>query len=297
MLKFNKILLSSLMFVCVIFLYSCNSNVKDSTIKSESKINVAVSIVPEETFVKEVGGDKVNITTMIPSGQSPENYAPTTDIMEQLSNSSLYFSIGVPTENANILPKIGDFNKKIKIVSMADEVSKVYSERKFESGERDPHIWLSPKRAKVMVETIAKELSAVDPNNADYYKTNSENYIKKLNKLDEDIKSSLSLLKAKDFICYHPAFGYFADDYGFQMTALEKEGKEATIEDFQNTIDFAKEKGIKAIFYQAEIDSKQAKSFATEINGKAEMVQPLASDYIDNLGKMAETFKQVMEVK
>lgn len=297
MLKFNKILLSSLMFVCVIFLYSCNSNVKESTTKSESKINVAVSIVPEETFVKEVGGDKVNITTMIPSGQSPENYAPTTDIMEQLSNSSLYFSIGVPTENANILPKIGDFNKEIKIVSMADEVSKVYSERKFESGERDPHIWLSPKRAKVMVETIAKELSAVDPNNADYYKTNSENYIKKLNKLDEDIKSSLSLLKAKDFICYHPAFGYFTDDYGLKMTALENEGKEATIEDFKNTIDFAKEKGIKAIFYQAEIDSKQAKSFATEINGKAEMVQPLAPDYIDNLGKMAETFKQVMEVK
>ena len=297
MLKFNKILLSFLMFVCVIFLYSCNSNVKDSTTKSESKINVAVSIVPEETFVKEVGGDKVKVTTMIPSGQSPENYAPTTDIMEELSNSSLYFSIGVPTENANILPKMGDFNKEIKIVNMADEVSKVYSERKFASGERDPHMWLSPKRAKVMVEIIAKELSAVDPNNADYYKTNSENYIKKLNKLDEDIKSSLSLLKAKDFICYHPAFGYFTDDYGLKMTALENEGKEATIEDFKNTIDFAKEKGIKAIFYQAEIDSKQAKSFATEINGKAEMVQPLAPDYIDNLGKMAETFKQVMEVK
>ena len=297
MLKFNKILLSSLMFVCVIFLYSCNSNVKDNTAKSESKINVAVSIVPEETFVKEVGGDKVKVTTMIPSGQSPENYAPTTDIMEELSNSSLYFSIGVPTENANILPKMGDFNKEIKIVNMADEVSKVYSERKFASGERDPHMWLSPKRAKVMVEIIAKELSAVDSNNADYYKTNSENYIKKLNKLDEDIKSSLSLLKAKDFICYHPAFGYFADDYGLQMTALENEGKEATIEDFQKTIDFAKEKGIKAVFYQAEIDSKQAKSFATEINGKAEMVQPLASDYIDNLEKMAETFKQVMEVK
>lgn len=297
MLKFNRILLLLFMFTCAICLCSCNSNVKNNTINEESKIKVAVSIVPEETFVKEVGGDKVSVTTMIPSGQSPENYAPTTDIMEELSNSSLYFSIGVPTENANILPKIQDFNKNIKIVSMADEVSNIYGERKFESGERDPHIWLSPKRAKVMVETIAKELSEVDPDNADYYKTNSENYIKKIDKLDEDIKSSLSSLKEKDFICYHPAFGYFADDYGINMIALENEGKEATIEDFEKTIDVAKKKGIKAIFYQAEIDSKQAKSFATEINGKAEMVQPLAPDYIDNLGKMAETFKQVMEVK
>lgn len=54
--------------------------------------------------------------------------------------------------------------------------------------------------------------------------------ILKSSKLDEDIKSSLSLLKAKDFICYHPAFGYFTDDYGLKMTALENEGKEATIE-------------------------------------------------------------------
>lgn len=297
MKKFKKIIFTFSMLCCVIFLYACNSNVNNSVIDKKSNISVAVSIVPEATFVKEVVGDKVDIVTMIPSGQSPENYAPTTDIMERLSNSSLYFSIGVPTEKANILPKMGNFNKNIKIVDMADEVSKVYSERKFESGERDPHIWLSPKRAKVMVQIIAKELSSVDPNNADYYKSNSENYIKKLDKLDGDIKSSLSVLNTKDFVCYHPAFGYFADDYGLKMTALENEGKEATIEDFQKTIDFAKEKGIKAIFYQAEIDSKQAKSFAAEINGKAEMVEPLASDYINNLDKMAETFKQVMEVK
>ena len=69
MLKFNKILLSSLMFVCVIFLYSCNSNVKDNTAKSESKINVAVSIVPEETFVKEVGGDKIEEVFAIRAGR------------------------------------------------------------------------------------------------------------------------------------------------------------------------------------------------------------------------------------
>lgn len=110
MLKFNKILLSFLMFVYVIFLYSYNSNVKDSTTKSESKINATVSIVPEETFVKEVGGDSkyyYNDTL-----RTSRRYAPTTDIMERLSNSSIYFSIGVPTENANILPKIGDFNLK-----------------------------------------------------------------------------------------------------------------------------------------------------------------------------------------
>lgn len=296
MLKISKNLLVFLISISVIFSSGCSILEKSSNKNIEKKFSVAVSIVPQETFVKEVGGDKVDVITMIPPGKSPENFAPTPDIMEKLSDASIYFSIGVPTEEASILPKIKDFNKNIEIVNMADEVSKVYAERKFVSGGRDPHIWLSPKRVKVMINEIEKELSAKDPANKSFYKTNAENYLNKLDKLDADLKSSFLPLKNKAFICYHPAFGYLADDYGLKMVSLEQEGKEATTEDFQKTIDFAKKEGIKTIFYQAEIDSKQSKTFASEIGGKTEMVDPLSSDYINNLEKIAETFKKVMEV-
>lgn len=295
-MKNNKKLLFLFIVVSVIFLFGCSANEKNNNSNTENKINVAVSIVPQETFVRVVGGDKVDVTTMIPPGKSPENFAPTPDIMEKFSEANIYFTVGVPTERASILPKVGEFNKDVKIVDMADEVSKVYGERKFESGDRDPHIWLSPKRAKVMVQIIAKELSTVDPSNEDFYESNAEKYISELDEVDAEIKNSLSSLKEKTFICYHPAFGYFAEDYGLQMIALENEGKEATIEDFQKTIDFAKKEGIKVIFYQAEIDSKQSKTLASEIGGKAEMIEPLSPEYIDNLKIMAETFKKAMEV-
>lgn len=296
MAKICKKLLVFLMLISVIFSSGCGIREKSTNENQRKKLSVAVSIVPQETFVKEVGKDKVEVITMIPPGKSPENFAPTPDIMEKLSGASIYFSIGVPTEHASILPKIRDFNKNIKIINMADEVLKVYSERKFESGGRDPHIWLSPKRVKVMIYEIEKELSIKDPAKKSFYKTNAENYINELDKLDTDLKSSLLALKKKAFICYHPAFGYLADDYGLMMVSLEKEGKEATAEDFKNTIDFAKEEGIKTIFYQAEIDSKQSKTFASEIGGKTEMVDPLSSDYINNLAKIVQTFKKVMEV-
>ena len=295
-MKNNKKLLFLFIVVSVIFLFGCSANEKNNNSNTEYKINVAVSIVPQETFVRAVGGDKVDVTTMIPPGKSPENFAPTPDIMEKFSEANIYFTVGVPTERASILPKVGEFNKDVKIVDMADEVSKVYGERKFESGDRDPHIWLSPKRAKVMVQIIAKELSTVDPSNEDFYESNAEKYISELDEVDAEIKNSLSSLKEKTFICYHPAFGYVAEDYGLQMIALENEGKEATIEDFQKTIDFAKKEGIKVIFYQAEIDSKQSKTLASEIGGKAEMIEPLSPEYIDNLKIMAETFKKAMEV-
>ena len=150
-----------------------------------------------------------------------------------------------------------------------------------------------------MVQDIVSELSLKDPTNNSFYETNEtngKNYINKLDKLHIDIKDSLSSLTKKAFICYHPAFGYFADKYGLEMVSLEQEGKEATIQDLQNIIDFAEKEDIRVIFYQAEIDSKQSETFALEIDGKAEMVEPLSGDYINNLENMAKTFKEVMEM-
>ena len=97
------------------------------------------------------------------------------------------------------------------------------------------------------------------------------------------------------FIAYHPAFGYFADDYGLHMIALEEEGKEAAPQTFKEIVDLAKENDIKVIFYQAEVDSRQSEAFAEEIGGRTEQIAPLAPDYIENLEKMADTFAKVLK--
>lgn len=267
---------------------------KDSS-NTNDKPTVAVSIVPQETFVRAVAGDLVNVVTMIPPGRSPENYAPTPREIEEFSKAAIYFTIGVPTEKANILPKCKDLSKNMKTVSLENEVGKIYPDREFAPGSRDPHIWLSPKRARVMVEVISKEFSALDAANKSVYENNAKDYMQKLDELDNEIRMSLSNLENKSFIVYHPALGYFADDYGLKMYSLEKDGKEATPRDLQDMIDKAKQEKIKVIFYQAEIDSKQSKSFADEIGGKTEQVAPLASDYIENLKKTAQTFAKVLK--
>lgn len=136
-IKNSKIILLFFVFISVVFIYGCSADRQNSGLKSEEKINVGVSIVPQGTFVRAVGGDKVDVITMIPPGKSPENFAPTPEMMKKFSDLDIYFTIGVPTEEASILPNIRDFNEDVKIVDMADEVSKVYNERKFESGERE----------------------------------------------------------------------------------------------------------------------------------------------------------------
>ncbi len=287
----KKIVMVLLLISCVVFSGCANQSISKS---KETRLQVAVSIVPQATFVKAVAGDLVDVVTMIPPGKSPGNYAPTPQEMEKFSKSSLYFAIGVPAENANIIPKSAELNKSLKVIKMNDEVKKVYPEREFSPGNRDPHIWLSPKRAQVMIDIIAKELSKIDPENKSVYEKNAKDYIAKLDKLDRHIKSSLATLPNKTFIVYHPAFGYFADDYGLKMVSLEEEGKEATAKDLGQKIDEAKQQGIKVIFYQAEIDSKQSKAFAEALGGSTEQVNPLASDYIENLEKTAEVFARVL---
>lgn len=291
--KFICTLLGLTLFLSMLLVTGCNktTEISDPENSTTKKLIIAVSIVPEQSFVKAVCGDLVEVVTMVPPGNSPENYEPKPSEMERFSKASLCFSIGVPTEEANILPNVGN----IKVISLAEKVATVYPDRTFESGERDPHIWLSPKRVKLMIDTIADEMSKLDPDNADTYKQNAKAYITQLDAVDEQIKSALDGVQSKKFIVYHPAFGYLADDYDLTMYALEDEGKEATVGHLQEMIDLAKAENIKAIFYQEEIDSSQSKAFTEEIGGKAIQLAPLAADYISNLKNMAETMAEVMQ--
>lgn len=257
----------------------------------EDKMAVAVTILPQKTMVEAVAGDLVDVIAMVPAGTSPGNYEPTPMEMESFSKAKIYFTIGVPTEKTNILPEAKD----MEIVDLASIVAEQYPDRLFSSGSRDPHIWLSPKRAIVMVNVMAEKLGELDPDNAATYTTNAEAYVAELNELDQYMSSAFDDMSSMEFIVYHPAYGYIADDYGLTMYALEENGKESTPQKLAEMVDLAKAKGIKFIFSHAEIDSKQPDAFAEEIGGEKVMLAPLAEDYILNLKSMADAIAGSMK--
>lgn len=273
----------------------CGNRPANSPVETGDRPKVAVSIVPQATFVQAVGGDLVEVVTMIPPGGNPENYAPTPQQMMQFSDADIYFTVGVPTEKANLMPQLANFKSPIRVVDLAALVDQKYPPVTFPSGERDPHMWLSPQRVQEIVRITAAELAQLDPSHGEVYSANADRYIERLAQLDGEIRATLAGLSQRTFIVYHPAFGYFADDYSLTMVALEEEGKEATALDLQKVIDLARSQNIKVVFYQAEIDSKQSRTLAEEIGGQSEMIAPLDPDYIGNLEKTARTFKQAMQ--
>lgn len=300
------ILILSLMIVFT----GCNSDGEEVDGANKNTILVGVAIPPEESFIKGIAKDKVDVVTMIPPGNSPSNYQPSPRQMTELSNADIYFSIEVPAEVNNILPQLDDFNEDMKKVYLSDVVSEVYPARYFGEDEEhshddedkdhdhegmDPHIWMSPKRSKVMVETIRDEIIALDPDNEEFYNNNAEEYLNKLDEVDRDIMKSLEGVGKQSFIIYHPSMGYFADDYGLDMVAIEESGKEASAKKLKEVIDFAKENDIKFVIYQEEFDKSQAETIANEINGAAISIDTLSGDYIENMKKIAVKFEEVLQ--
>lgn len=288
----KKLLLFAVSVVMLLSLAACgSSDVAIDEDAASSTLTVAVGIVPEASFVEAVGGDLVSVITMVPPGSSPANYQPTAAEMQALSDASIYFTLQMPAEQANILPKLTDFNKDIRLVDLREAVAAEYpllngSDEVITDDSRDsvdPHLWLSPKRAIVMVQTIADTLGEVDPANADTYAANAASYIAQLNELDSDIQAAVANMANKSFLIYHAAYGYFAYDYGMTMVALENEGKAATAEDLQSVIDYAKQNNITTVFYQEEFDDSQAATVAEEIGGAVQKVAPLSADYIQGL--------------
>ena len=265
------------------------------SVGAQAKPTVAVTISPQAAFVREVAGDLVNVVTMMPPGANHETFSPPPQDMEKLSAAALYLAMGLPPERAGLLPKLAEMNKNMRIVDVQMEVAKTYAPRFFAPNDQDPHIWLSPKRAIVMVRMTAQELGAIDPANSATYKANAERYIARIEAADQEIQASFKTVWNRMFIVYHPAFGYFAEEYNLTMVALEEEGKEADPRRFREVIDMAKEKGIKVIFYQEDIDGRQSRTFAEELGGQAEKVSPMATDYVENLLRMARTFAMVLK--
>ena len=114
----------------------------------------------------------------------------------------------------------------------------------------DPHIWLNPIYAKIQVQNIANAFSNLDPENQQYYQLNAAKYIEQLDLLDSKIRNELSNCNS-DFIAFHDAFSYFADEYDLnQHTILSSNDPhgEATAKTLENVISLARELNIKVIF-------------------------------------------------
>jgi zinc transport system substrate-binding protein len=289
----------------IIILASCAKREQIS-----DKINIVVSISPLAEFTEKVGGDKVNVSVMIPEGASPHSYEPKPSQLVKVSKADAYIKVGTPIEFEIMwIEKLISMNKRMSIIDASENIKSIFSEHehahdthdhehehKSDRAEKaDPHIWLSPENARIMVQTIYEALKKIDPKNLDYFKRNTDAYLHELHTLDNEIASKLADKTNRKFMIYHPAWGYFADHYNLEQIAIEKEGKEPTAKGIQHVIRQAKNNNIKIIFVSPQFQVSSAELIAREINGKVELISPMAKDYIKNINTFAQLLFDSME--
>jgi zinc transport system substrate-binding protein len=252
--------------------------------ESAGPLNVTVSIGPQKYFVERIGGEYVQVNVMVEPGASPATYEPRPEQLQALSQAAAYVSIGVPFESA-WLDKIVSANTDMLMVDTTQGIERVGS---------DPHIWLSPTLVETQARTIYEALAQLDPAHQDTYKANLDSFIADIDALDAGIRETLEGATSKKFMVFHPAWGYFARDYGLEMIPIEIGGQEPSAAELAALVTEAQEENIRVIFAQPEFSARDAETIANEIGGEVLLISPLASDWLDNLRHVTQTFAEVL---
>jgi zinc transport system substrate-binding protein len=179
-----------------------------------------------------------------------------------------------------------------------EEAGEEHEEEGHEHGEHegtDPHIWLSVRNAMRIAATMHQTLLRLDPDGKELYDRGYGELVEDLESLDRRIARILEPVEGEPFFVFHPAFGYFADDYGLEQIAVETGGAEPSARQLARLIAEAESSGVRVIFVQPQFSRKSAETIASEIGATVVPIDPLARDYIANLETMARVVEEGLQ--
>ena len=267
-------------------IYGTDSNQQFEKIDN-SKLQAISSFSPLHEFSQIIGGEKVDVTLLVPVGVEPHDWEPTIKDVQQMQKSDFIIINGIGFENW--VDSLTENNYQGIIVDTSEGIP---------IKDADPHIWLNPVFAKNQVGNIASAFSNSDPENVVYYMTNAAKYSEKLHSLDSKIRTELSNCN-RDFITFHNSFSYFVDEYDLNQHTIISSNNlhgEATAKTLEDVISTAKELNIKVIFSEENVNTRTSEIIANEINGKVLVLSSLEilsdgtyiSKMIDNLNNLKE---------
>lgn len=262
MKKFLVVMLGMVLLAAV----GCGSEQK----QAEGKLAVVASFYPMADFTKQIGGELVQVDTLIADGVEAHDWEPTAKDLTKLGNASLFvYNGGVENWAQPALEAVKD--KKVASV----EAGKGLFDEK--ATHVDPHVWLSPKKAVLEVAAIAAALAQADPEHAAVYKKNSEAYQEKLLQLDQRLTALAAKAPQKLFVTTHAAFGHLAEDYGLQQVAIMgiSPDAEPTPADLKNLLKTIENNHVKYVFFETLVSPRITQTVAEAAGAGTLVLDPL----------------------
>jgi len=297
MKKSWRILVSaSITLLAILLLAGCGGNKeKEAASNGNEKIKVVATVYPVYEFVKQVGGDKVDVVMLIPPGAEPHDWEPTAKDRTRIKDAKIFAYHGAgfePIEKLLTKDVLGatvpvEVSKGVaKLTHPHEENAHKEDKNKQESEEKkghnhdqegDSHMWLDPLAAEQEVNAILAALIAVDEKNAAYYTENAQKFTKQLVELDQEYKKVLSNTTRKDLITSHEAFGYLAARYGLNQVGIMglSPDAEPTPDKMAEITKFCREHKVKYIFFETLASPKLAQTIAKETGADLLVLNPI----------------------
>jgi zinc/manganese transport system substrate-binding protein len=248
-----------------------------SPAQAQDKLNVVATFSILGDFAKNVGGDRVSVTTLVGANSDTHVYTPTPSDAKKITDAKLVIVNGLGLEGwlprlvkssggraATVVATKGITARKI-------EVGEALSQD-HDAGSADPHAWQSVINAKIYVANIRDALIAADPAGVDAYKANAASYLSKLDALDREVREAVAKIppERRSVISTHDAFGYFAAAYGVRFIAPQGVSTESepSARDIAAIITQIKKQKIPAVFLENVSDPRLIQRIASETGAK-----------------------------
>lgn len=264
---------------------------------SQRPIRVVTTVGMITDIVQVVGGERVQVTGLMGPGVDPHLYKASEGDVIRMAEADLVFYNGLHLE-AKLAEVLEKMEGRIKTVAVTDDIdrSALLAPPEFE-GAYDPHVWFDVTLWMKAVEQVRDTLIEMDPEHADLYHANAENYLAELNELHDYVKAQAERVPPEQrvLITAHDAFNYFGRAYDFEVRGLQgiSTASEAGTADVQRLAEFIAERKIPAVFVESSVSPRtieavqaavRAKGFQVEIGGE------LFSDAMGNPGTPEGTY-------
>lgn len=264
-----------------------NDAPKENNIKT-----ISVSIEPQRWILEQIGGDKLNVVSLLPGDANPENFDPPMSSLKSATESSLYMRMGNLPWEKSLIERITASNPEIKVIDTSEGISLIYGTHEHSHNHShdndglDPHTWSSVKNAKIIASNMFNAIVETDSVNKEYYTCRFKILIHKLDSLDNEFTERLLPIKGKSILVWHPSLSYFARDYGINQISLGMENKETTPKGLQKQMEMAASHNPIAFFVEPQMAGTKSETVEEQSGAKRLVIQPLAYDWWNEMEKI-----------
>lgn len=268
------------------------------------RLQVLTSIAVLADLARNVGGDRVEVRSLVPAGTDVHTFQPTPRDLEMIAAASVVFLNGLGLEQAAGPIIRNNVGQGVPVVELTDGLETVAAnghdedDRETQDGHDslragdNPHLWLDPRNAARYVEKIRDTLSVIDRPGAEIYRQNTETYLARLRELDREIEAQLAAIppQRRKLVAFHDAFPYLARRYGLELVGvvLKSPGREPSAQEVAELVQRIRDLGVPAVYTEPQFNARILELAARDAGVR------VLSLYSDALDQRVSTYVEMM---